>query len=104
MVVFWVQDIETKTVYQAGKVDAPSSISGLNDISSTNTAASIHDGSLYIHSDAPVQEVDIYTVSGQKAVSAIAVKNTVPVAHLAPGVYVVKWKTSQGEKVVKVVK
>jgi hypothetical protein len=102
MVVFWVQDIETKKVYQAGKADAPSSISGLNDINSTNTAASIHDGYLHIHSDVPVRQVDIYTVSGQKVVSAIAVENTVPVAHLAPGVYVVKWKTSQGEKVVKI--
>jgi hypothetical protein len=100
LVVFWVQDIQTKTVYQAGKAEAPSSISGLNDVNNTNTAVSIHDGSLYIHSDIPVQQVDIYTVSGQKVLSTTAVKNTVPVAHLASGVYMVKF----GEKVLKVVK
>jgi hypothetical protein len=69
-----------------------------------NASAYIQNGLLMIPSAVPILSVTIYTTSGQKVLSATVDKNTVPVAHLASGVYVVKLKTIEGEKVLKVIK
>jgi hypothetical protein len=77
---------------------------GLSSISKTNTTAYIYDGSLFIHSDIPVQSVEIYNISGQKLLSTIIVGNTVSLEKLTRGIYLVKLKSVEGEKTVKVIK
>jgi hypothetical protein len=105
MVVFWIQDIQTQDVYQAGKMDATFTASdGLNDIIHSNTSAYIHDGLLWIHSGAPVWEVAIYTVFGQKVLSETAPGKVVDVNGLNAGIYIVKLQTQEGEKGCKVIK
>ncbi|MDR1682649.1 MAG: T9SS type A sorting domain-containing protein, partial [Candidatus Symbiothrix sp.] len=100
-VIFWIQNIKTKEVFQAGKASG-----GTIDIPSTktdrNALAFIRDGKLNIHSEAALQSVEVYNISGQKQL--LASDKEIPVNHWPSGVYLVKIKTSEGDKVVKVIK
>jgi hypothetical protein len=103
IVVYWIQNIQTKEVYQAGKANATFQ-TGIEHIGKANTTAYIYDGSLFIRSDFPVQNVTIYNISGQKVLSTATGDKVVPVETLPHGIYVVKVKTTQGDKIVKVTK
>lgn len=64
----------------------------------------LHDGLLYLQSATPVQSIEIYTVAGQRVLSQTVAGQTVAVDRLNAGIYIVKVKTTEGEKAVKVVK
>jgi hypothetical protein len=105
MIVYWIQHIRTKEVYQAGKMDATfKDPKSLNNITHSNVSAYIHDGSLFIDSEVPVRQVTVYNISCQKVLSAAAVGKIVDVNDLNPGIYIVKLQTMNGEKVIKVIK
>jgi hypothetical protein len=103
MVVYWIQDIRTKEVYQAGKTDATFK-TGIDLIRKADATACIYDGSLYINSDAAVLNIDIYNIAGRKVLSTATGDKVVPVETLPHGVYVVKVKTTQGDETVKVIR
>jgi hypothetical protein len=103
IVVYWIQNMQSGVVLQAGKTDATFK-TGLSNIAQSNITAYINGNSLYIRSEAPVQSVAVYNVSGQKVLSTTVVNEVVPVEKLPHGIYVVKMKTTQGDKVVKVIK
>jgi hypothetical protein len=105
MVVYWIQNVQTKEVYQAGKADATFKIvDGLNNIFHANSSVSVREGSLYISPEIPVRQAAIYNVSGQKVLSATVSNNVVDMNNLNPGIYIVKLQAATGETVVKVIK
>ncbi|MDR1632799.1 MAG: Omp28-related outer membrane protein, partial [Dysgonamonadaceae bacterium] len=75
---------------------------GISLIEKSNTTAYIHNNSLHIRSEAPVQSITIYNISGQEVLASTTAGNTIPVEKLPQGIYVVKVKTTQGEIVAKV--
>ncbi|MDR2408944.1 MAG: Omp28-related outer membrane protein [Bacteroidales bacterium] len=91
-------------IISGASANVETTTTGLSNIAVSSTVAYIYNNSLYIRSDAPVRSVDIYSVSGQKILSATVVGNVIPVERLSQGIYVVKVKTTEGEKVMKVIK
>ncbi|MDR2087665.1 MAG: T9SS type A sorting domain-containing protein [Dysgonamonadaceae bacterium] len=100
LVVYWIQNMQSGVVLQAGKVDATFK-TGLPSITQSNATAFIHDNSLYFRSKTPVQNVNLYNISGQKILTATSGK-TIDVSHLNAGIYIVKLQTAEGEKVIKI--
>jgi hypothetical protein len=88
----------------SSKVTKASNQSGIGNIKEKNISAFIHNGSLFIRSESPVQSVTIYNISGQKVLASTTAGNTIPVEKLPQGIYVIKVKTTQGEIVAKVIK
>jgi hypothetical protein len=103
MVVYWIQNMQSGVVLQAGKTDATFK-TGIDQIAQSNATAYIYDNFLHVRSDAPVQNINIYNISGQKVLSTITIDNVVPVEKLPHGIYVVKVKTIQGEIIARVIK
>jgi hypothetical protein len=103
-VVWWIQNMKTKEVTQAGKTGDGVIISIPKVNSDANALAYIHDGFLNIHSAAPVENIELYNISGQKQILGTMIENTIPVHHLSSGVYVLKIKTAEGERNIKVIK
>ncbi|MDR0798665.1 MAG: Omp28-related outer membrane protein [Dysgonamonadaceae bacterium] len=78
---------------------------GLSDLRISPVSASIQNDLLTIHSSLPVQNIAIYTISGQQVIaSQTLIDNQIPVNQLNAGIYIVKVKTPEGEKAIKVVK
>jgi hypothetical protein len=75
---------------------------GISSVKHAIANAYIYDNSLFIQSDAPVQSVAVYNISGQKVLSAPHADKSVSVERLNRGIYIVKLTTADGEKVVKV--
>ncbi|MDR0507932.1 MAG: Omp28-related outer membrane protein [Dysgonamonadaceae bacterium] len=74
------------------------------EVASQKVTAYIADDYLFINSYIPVQGATVYTVSGQQVLSVSGIDRAIPVATLASGVYIIKLKTAEGEKTVKIVR
>jgi hypothetical protein len=85
----------------SSKVAKSSDTGNIGNIKEGIVVASIHDGSLYFRSETPVQNVNLYNISGQKILTATSGK-TIDVSHLNAGIYIVKLQTAEGEKVIKI--
>jgi hypothetical protein len=104
MIVYWIQHVQTKEVYQAGKADATFQIiDGLNNILHDGMSVSVREGSLFIHSETPARQVAIYNISGQKILSTPVFNNKIDISNLESGVYIAKIEMKDGvEKVIKI--
>jgi len=97
MVVYWVQDIVTKDVYQAGKADPYPTIS-VTEADATSSVVIYPNPArenVNILTEAPVREVSIINMLGQK----MGVYNnvaTIPVSQLAKGIYMITVRTDNG--------
>ncbi|MDR0863666.1 MAG: Omp28-related outer membrane protein [Candidatus Symbiothrix sp.] len=93
-------------VYNAESVslDGNDELDGIVRVEKINATAYIYGNSLVINADVPVQSIAIYNVAGQKVLSSTAVGKTVPVERLSRGIYLVKLKTAEGERTVKIIK
>ncbi|MDR0506466.1 MAG: Omp28-related outer membrane protein [Dysgonamonadaceae bacterium] len=77
----------------------------LSDVEKQKTNVFISNGLLFINSTNSIQDVSLYTVSGQKVLSMMTNnEKVIPVATLAQGIYIVKLKTPEGYKTLKVIK
>jgi hypothetical protein len=77
---------------------------GIGNIKESEIKIFVQDGSLFINSEAPVQQVTIYNISGQKVFLATVSEPVVDMNNLNPGIYIVKIQTAEGEKTIKVIK
>ena len=101
MVVYWLQDIVTKEVYQAGKADPNPSYQSkvsVEDIALTPNRVIIFPNpakdNVTIFAAEPIQEVVIHNMLGQKVAAHNGDVTTVSVSDLSSGVYVITVKTA----------
>jgi hypothetical protein len=111
MVVFWLQDISTGEVFQAGKADPypgymPVSIADINPDNSINAYVypnPVQDV-LYINADANIERVEIYNIQGQ----LIKMKNTniseISTMDLSNGLYMLRITSDKGVSTHKFIK
>ncbi|MCL2131728.1 MAG: T9SS type A sorting domain-containing protein [Lentimicrobiaceae bacterium] len=99
MVVYWIQDIVTKEVYQAGKADPNPNYKSRVSVEEIALNSNIRiypnpvKDNLNIVAGEPVKEVSVYSILGQKVSSYNGDVTTIPVADLAKGMYIITVKT-----------
>ena len=94
----------TEEIENADKIVVTGIVDNLRIAESGAVTVSIHDGQLIVYADAPVQRIDVYTITGQMAISQKTGGNSISVGHLNNGVYIVKVETSRGVQTFKVIK
>ena len=105
MVVYWVQDLESKMVLQAGAADPDPSFNpniGISQLKANfklnvypNPAANV----LYVQTDAALMKVSLFNLLGQtiKEVEGNnAFESQINVNNLSPGMYLLKVDTQEG--------
>ncbi|KAA6301636.1 MAG: hypothetical protein EZS26_002242 [Candidatus Ordinivivax streblomastigis] len=75
--------------------------SGIAAVENSSLQVYVANEQLFVHSDNAISNVAIYNLAGQKVLSTGAVKDGIPVANLAKGIYVVSVKLANGTNVVK---
>ena len=109
MVVYWLQDIVTKEVYQAGKAEPYEGvIVGLKDINNKDVTLTVFPNpateQLNINSSIPFAKVSLVNLLGQ-TIREINVGNenyTMDVSDLSKGLYLIKIDTEQGSVTKKI--
>jgi hypothetical protein len=110
MVVYWIQDIVTKEVFQAGKADPnpgymPTSIEDLNPENHNvyvypNPVQDI----LYITAGATVKQVEVYNLQGQLIKKENANVNEISTIDLSSGLYLLRVTSDKGVSTHKFIK
>ena len=100
MVVYWLQDIVTKEVYQAGKADPNPSYQSkvsVEDIALSPDKVVIYPNpakdNLNILAAEPIKEITIHNLLGQKMGVYTGNITTIPVSELSNGLYIITIKT-----------
>ena len=100
MVVYWLQDVVTKEVYQAGKADPNPSYQSrvsVKDIALTPNRLLVYPNpakdNVSILTADPIKEVTIHNLLGQKVGTYTGNITTIPVSDLSKGIYVITVKT-----------
>jgi hypothetical protein len=111
MVVYWLQDIVTKEVFQAGKADPnpgymPTSIADYRTDNSFNVSVSPNpvQDILHINTDVNIEQVEIYNIQGQ----LIKTENTnaaeISTMDLSNGLYLLRITSDKGVSTHKFIK
>jgi len=105
MVVYWLQNIETKEVYQAGYPGATVSIRDIalnpsNVVLYPNPVQNI----LFIDADADISQVEIYNIQGQRIRIETTNNKAIDTDDLASGVYMLRITSEKGTSIHKFVK
>jgi len=109
MVVYWVQDISTKDIYQAGKADPfPGYIVSVEDIALNPSNIVLYPNPvqniLFIDADADISQVEIYNIQGQRLQVEVINNKVIDTDNLASGVYMLRITSDKGTSVHKFVK
>ena len=109
MVVYWLQDIVTKEVYQAGKAEPfEGTIINVVDRETQNIILSVFPNpatdQLNITSSVPFSKISIVNMLGQtiKTIEVGAENHTMDVSDMAKGLYILKVETPQGSTTKKI--
>jgi hypothetical protein len=111
MVVYWVQDIVTKEIFQAGKADPypdyknPLSITDIalnpsNVVLYPNPTQNV----LFIDADVDISQLEIFNIQGQRVKIELTNNKEISTSALASGVYVLRITTDKGVSIHKFVK
>ena len=101
-VIYWLQDIITKEVYQAGKADpnpgyaSPVSVAEIPFGSANMIYPNPAKDNLTILTADPIKEISIHNILGQKVGFYTGNVTTVPVSDLVKGIYIITVKTEKG--------
>ena len=102
MVVYWLQDIVTKEVYQAGKADPNPNYTSRVSVEEIAFNSNIRiypnpaKDNVTISATEPIKEVTIQNLLGQKVSSYNGNVTAIPVSELANGMYIITIKTENG--------
>ncbi len=100
MLVYWIQEYDTKDVLQSGKVDH--AVVSINDYATDNKNVKVFpnpsDGQINISSTIPFTHVSLRNMLGQEVYTMAVSAQTyhIQTNDLAPGLYILQLKTEQG--------
>jgi hypothetical protein len=100
MLVYWIQEYDTKDVLQSGKVDH--AVVSINDYTTDNKNVKVFpnpsDGQINISSTIPFTHVSLRNMLGQEVYTMAVSAQTyhIQTNDLAPGLYILQLKTEQG--------
>lgn len=95
---------ETGVIENADIIDAHDIMTGSPTVVTGDISVVLHDNLLFIHASLPVEQVDMYHVSGKKVLSRNNAGNIIPLGRLSAGVYIVNVFASDGIHTFKVIK
>jgi hypothetical protein len=100
MVVYWLQDIVTKEVFQAGKADPNDPLSIADHTTNNSFNVSVYPNPvqdiLYITTDANIDQVEIYNIQGQLIKTGNPKARKISTMDLSSGLYLLRIASDKG--------
>ena len=103
-VVVMLLNANTEVIENADIIKISDVNTNLPALTFDEISVSVNEGQLTVRSVAPVESIEIFNISGQKVLSQKTVSNTISVHTLKAGIYIVKVKTMEEEKITKMIR